>query len=270
MTTTRSRLASATFLALAAVSLPALAADDDDAPASVAAKAEPAAEGVGKDPNVDRGFILPTAMTQPQGSATYNNYELLLHGATYGITDHLQTSVTVLAPIVKDMPFYGVAALKWRLADAGAFHFAVQGSAGLAHVFSSGGSSSDTAYTVGAGAFASACLREDCTSLLSASVTYQRAFTANNGTNLLVYGGSLVHGVGQHVSLIGELASLAASNTLSDSGSFDQASGALVGYGVRLHTSSFASDIGFLKPVGTSGDDFLLGLPFVSVSYRWQ
>ena len=32
------------------------------------------------------------------GSLTYNNYELLLHGLSYGITDSVQASVTVLSP----------------------------------------------------------------------------------------------------------------------------------------------------------------------------
>jgi hypothetical protein len=48
--------------------------------------------------------------------------------------------------------------------------------------------------------------------------------------------------------------------------------GLLVGYGVSFHTDDIAADVGFLKPIATKGDDgdFLVGLPFVNVSYRWQ
>ena len=51
-----------------------------------AAPATPAAGATSADPNIDRGFVLPTAMTQPAGSVTYNNYELLLHGVSIGVT----------------------------------------------------------------------------------------------------------------------------------------------------------------------------------------
>jgi hypothetical protein len=48
--------------------------------------------------------------------------------------------------------------------------------------------------------------------------------------------------------------------------------GVLVGYGVRFHTDAIAADVGFMKPVsgGATDGDFIMGLPFVSVSYRWQ
>src|SRR5437868_15091620 len=89
----------------------AAAAPDGEAPGTVVAAPGPA-PAASSDPNIDRGFLLPTAMNQPAGSITYNNYELLLHGLTYAFTDRVQATVTVLAPIVKDMPFFGVAAVK--------------------------------------------------------------------------------------------------------------------------------------------------------------
>jgi hypothetical protein len=252
------------FAATAAPSLARAAtqADDDD---STTVTATPTAEvpaGVSKDPNVDRAFLLPTAMTQPGGSGTYNNYELVLHGFTYGITDRVQTTVTVLSPITKDMPFAGLAAVKWRLVATPRFHFAVQGSGGVGH-------ESSTGTTLGGGAFASLCLREDCSSLLSASATYQRFFGAATGGSMILYGGSIVHGVSQHVKLLGEVTSLATTRVGGSSG-FDNVPGAIVSYGVRLHTDNLAGDIGFIRPVGEDTGDLLMGLPFVNVSYRWQ
>src|SRR6185503_6351501 len=83
-------------------------------------------------PNIDRGFIQPTALTQPAGKLTYNNYELLIHGLTYGLTERLQVSVTALLvpPVLKGSLFVGAAALKWRFLSTARLHLAVQGSAG--------------------------------------------------------------------------------------------------------------------------------------------
>jgi len=232
--------------------------------------AAPAAGATASDPNVDRGFVLPTAMTQPAGSITYNNYELLLHGVTYGITDRVQASVTVLSPITRDMPFLGVAAVKGRIVATDRFHLALQGSVGMVRVFDTA-DADKSGYTAGAGAFASYCLRQDCSSLLSASATYQLAFEPSvvGATHLVLYGGSIVHSVSKHVKLLGEVGSAAGRDHSND---FQNVSGLLVNYGVRFHTDSIAADVGFVKPIATSGDDggFLVGLPFVNVSYRWQ
>jgi len=235
-----------------------------------AAPAAPAVGATASDPNIDRGFLLPTAMTQPAGSVTYNNYELLLHGVSYGITDRVQASVTVLSPITRDMPFFGFAAVKGRVVATDRFHVALQGSVGWGHEFDSSDSNSNV-YTLGAGAFASYCLRQDCSSLLSASATYQLAGSdaSDNRANILIYGGSVVHRVSPHIKLLGEVTSAAGRDVNND---FENLSGLLVGYGVRFHGDNIAADLGFVKPIATSGDDgdFLVGLPFANVSYRWQ
>jgi len=244
------------------------AAQPDDVVKAV--PATPAAGATSADPNIDRGFLLPTAMTQPAGSVTYNNYELLLHGVTVGITDRVQGSVTVLSPIVKDMPFVGFAAVKGRILSTERFHLALQGSAGWGHAFDATADNAN-GYTVGAGAFASYCVRQDCSSLLSVSATYQLAIdpSVDEAAHIVIYGGSIVHRVSSHVKLLGEVASAAGRGRNED---FQNIEGVLVGYGVRFHTDNIAADVGFIKPIATSGDDgdFLVGLPFVNVSYRWQ
>ena len=251
------------------------ATTDAEAPATVVAQ-QPAAPAspAAADPNIDRGFLQPTAMTQPAGSLTYNNYELLLHGLTYGITDHVQVSATVLAPLVSQMPFVGVASVKWQFLSAARLHLALQGSGTMLHVSltesdAPSGSVSSNAFLVGAGAFASYCLREDCSSLASLSATYQLALDGGGSTSsAVVYGGSIVHRVARHVKLLGEITSAAGGTGTSN---FDNVSGALASYGVRFHNANLASDIGFMKPIFTdSSDPFLLGLPFINVSYRWN
>ena len=253
-------------LAQPAQAAPAVAPDD----VLEATPTSPAARGAATDPNIDRGFLVPTAMTQPAGSVTYNNYELLLHGVTYGITDRVQASVTVLSPIVRDMPFVGFAAVKGRIVATDRFHLALQGSAGWGHFFSD--SLDANLYSVGAGGFASYCLREDCSSLASASATYQlisAGGSSNGPVHTIVYGGSVVHRVARNIKLLGEVTSAAGSD---GSGGVQNLDGVLAGYGVRFHNANLAADLGFLKPISTGADDggFLMGLPFASVSYRWQ
>jgi hypothetical protein len=216
------------------------------------------AAGPAEDPNIDRGFLLPTAMTQPKGTLTYNNYELLLHGLSYGITDHVQVTATVLSPITKEMPFVGIAAVKAQVVDAGLFHLAVQGSVTYA----------DRNAAFGPGLLASVCLRDDCSSLLSGSVTYQIAGLGDDHTaHMFLYGSSLLLRVSDHVKLLAELTSAAG----GQSDRFENIDGMLVSYGVRLHSGRIAGDVGFIKPVSTSGEDFdlLMGIPFINFSYRW-
>jgi hypothetical protein len=250
----------------------AQAADPSDPAETVsAAPASLAARGTAGDPNIDRGFLLPTAMTQPAGSITYNNYELLLHGVTYGITDRVQASVTVLSPIVSGMPFVGYAAVKGQIVSTDRFHLALQGSFGGGHITIL--DSGSNFYSAGAGVIASACLRADCSSLLSASATYQVGLddlsSFSERLDTLIYGASVVHRVGQHVKLLAEVTSAAGS--AGTSGTFQNADGVLVGYGVRFNSNDIAADVGFARPFGASVDSqFIMGLPFVNVSYRWQ
>ena len=250
---------------------PPVAAASDPENVVEAGPASPGKQATSSDPNIDRGFLLPTAMTQSAGSVTYNNYELLLHGVTYGITDRVQASITVLSPIVKDIPFIGFGSVKARLLATDRFHLAVQGTLGWGHAFDVDPGQDANIYSLGAGALASVCLRDDCSSLASASATYTLGFAGGveDRAHMVIYGGSIVHRVASHVKLLGEVATAAGRTSSND---FDNLDGVLVGYGVRFHTENIGADLGFLRPVATDGGDdgLLLGLPFASVSYRWQ
>src|SRR5581483_1988102 len=177
---------------------PALAQQQPDAEVAAGQPAAAPPAPASLDPNIDRAFIQPTAMTQPAGSVTYNNYELLLHGVTYGITDDVQATLTVLPPITSDIPLVGAAAIKGRISPSQRLHLAAQATLGFAHVSSiendSGGTTGASAFSLGAGGYASVCLRDDCASLLNASVNYQYGVRYNHspGAHLLIYGGSLM------------------------------------------------------------------------------
>jgi hypothetical protein len=150
--------------------------------------------------------------------------------------------------------------------SAGAFHLALQGNLAYAHNFDDL-SDDENVVSLGGGALASVCLRDDCASLLSGTAMYQ--LTLNGGRNhALFYGGSLVQRLGNHVKLLAELASGA---QFSQGNGFDNAPGLLINYGLRFHGESIAADVGFIKPLSSDGDGggLLMGLPFVNVSYRW-
>jgi hypothetical protein len=265
----------ATILMLAG-GMPAVAQQQPDAElAGAAGTAPPPASS---DPNIDRAFIQPTAMTQPAGSLTYNNYELLLHGVTYGMTDNVQVTMTVLPPITRDVPLVGAVAMKGRVSPSRRLHLAAQGTLGVLHLGSlendSGGTTGATVVSVGVGGYVSVCLRDDCASLLNASANYQYADSDNYSAaaHLLIYGGSLVVRATDHVKLLAEITS-AVGRDSTDS-SFQNIGGFLFSYGLRFHSESIAGDVGFIKPVVTGGgsvnDALVMGLPFVSVSYRWN
>jgi hypothetical protein len=116
----------------------------------------------------------------------------------------------VLSPIVRDMPFVGFGAVKGRIVATDRFHLALQGSVGWGHAFNASDNDANV-YTVGAGAFASYCLRQDCSSLASASATYSLGLTGSGDApaHAVIYGGSVVHRVARHVKLLGEIASAA-------------------------------------------------------------
>jgi hypothetical protein len=255
-----------TSVAIAASTARVARASQDPSPLADTPTEATAATGVAEDPNLDRGFLLPTAMTQPQGSITYNNYELLLHGFTYGITDHLQASVSVLSPIVQGMPFFGSVAIKTRVLDADRFHLALQGSAALV---------SSEALLLGPGVLGSYCLSADCAALLTASATYQLGLPLGSevsGENTLIYSGGLVQRLTWHLKLLVEVMSAATARVRGESlDQLDNVPGVLVNYGVRFHAARVAADVGFVRPINTDGSDgyFVLGLPFVNLSYRW-
>jgi hypothetical protein len=253
---------------LALLALPSAAHAQSEAPPTTLSASPAPPSGVTADANIDRGFILPTAMTQPKGTLTYNNYELLLHGLTYGLTDRVQLTATVLSPIVNDMPFIGWAAVKGQVVNADRFHLALQGTLGFATSNISASDRSDNGTFLGAGAIASVCLSDDCASLLSASTTYQAVLSGDRAAHTLIYGGSAVARLSDHVKLLAEVDSGAGGTTEH----FESAGGVLVSYGVRFYGANLASDIGFIKPIDSSGDSggILMGLPFASLSYRWR
>ena len=222
------------------------------------------------DANIDRGWFMSTAMTQPAGTIAFNDYELLFMGLTWAPADRFQITATALTPIVSEMCCWGILGGKLRVLDAGRLHLAVLGSLLVASVtdidlYGNGKTPGrSTMWAAMAGGAASLCLDEACRSLFSAflSTGFNQASAATEWP--IVYGASLVAG-GQHVKLLLEADSAALIGDVTTA-----ARGAIVTYGVRFTSRNISGDVGFTRPFGENIDmgGLFLGVPILTFTYR--
>lgn len=235
--------------------------------AAVAAEVDPTLDrGQDLDPNIDRTFLLPTAQTQPKGSVSFNDYELIFLGLTYGVTNDFQITGTTMVPLGDGAPFFGVVGGKYRIVKSGRLRVAAQGNLIYARSSNVGDGVSDSATAGTLGGIASICIDDGCESLISASVQAGFAIGEDNNATPFLYGGSIVQKISPRVKLLVEAVSAGA---FGDD-DFVVADGALVSYGVRFVGNDIAGDVGFVKPIidGDDGDVFPMGFPFVSFTYR--
>jgi hypothetical protein len=226
----------------------------------VGARAEAGLQG---DPNIDRAWLSPTAATQPGGTWSFNDWELVLVGLTYGITDNVQLSVALLPPFVQDQPFVGYASLKVGLLSAGRVRLAGSVTMGVGHI------DSETHGAGVAGGELSFCTDGPCSSILSAFVLAGFAIGDSQDAVPVYYGASLIQRLSDHVKLVLELDSGGWLGGVDNSGF---ANAALLDYGVRFFTHAIAVDVGLVRPFLFYKDNdnpFLLGYPMVTFSYRW-
>jgi hypothetical protein len=223
------------------------------------ARTEP---GLAGDPNIDRAWLSPTAATQPRGTFEVNDWEIVLLGITYGITDNFQLTAAFVPPLVKDQPFIGLASAKVAAIPEGRVRLAFSGAIG-------GGGNGDDARGVGTlGGVVSFCTDDPCASLASGFVYFGFALGSSQNEVPVAFGGSLIQRLSDSVKLVIEV------NSGGWFGGNDSgiAQAALVNYGVRFYGKSMAGDIGFIRPFifyKDVNDPFVLGYPMVTFSYRW-
>ena len=220
----------------------------------------PVDQGVLEDPNADRAWLAPTALTQPAGSWSFNDYELAMVGLTYGVTDTFQISGSTLLPLVRDQPFYGNIAAKAQVVRSGRTRLAAHG----VLTYASDGSEG---FSVGAvGGAGTLCLDDDCHSMINGYLATAFAMTEDDGNEFpVLLSASVVGRLNKHVKLVGEI----------DTGFVpgeDFENVYLGWYGVRFASGTIAGDVGFVRPFGTevSDDDspLVLGVPWVNFTYR--
>jgi hypothetical protein len=233
------------------------------AAAQVAPVPPPAQVGLDDDPHIDRVWFSPTAITQPAGTASFNDWELILLGFTYGVSDQFQLTAMVVPPLFEDMPFIGMASAKYSVPLGERVHVAPLAGVGYASV------DDDSGFALGAGGALSLCITEDCGSLVSAFVYAVWFLEETDDAFPVAFGASLLARVSRHIKLALEVGS---GGVLSRADS-QLAEGVVVSYGVRFFSGNLAGDVGFVRPFVFDGDDFadelILGVPAVTFSYRW-
>jgi hypothetical protein len=210
---------------------------------------------------------MPSAETINAGDFTFNSYELVLAGLSYGITDDIAVSGTVLLPIVEDFPRYFSLTGKFRLyagsndifsLQPNLMYFGVEGeSAGIFgahalydHIFDDQGRYTLTLAMSALGVLGATTGDVDLTD--GAVLGFSGAFNAQ---------------VGSLVKLMAELY-LPGAVSPDRSELIEQA--LLLNYGVRFFSSSIAVDLTFLRPIHPDAETpFVMGIPFVTFSARF-
>jgi hypothetical protein len=216
-------------------------------------------KGIVEDANAGRSWLSPTALTEPAGTWSFSDYELLLVSLHYSPTDQLSLSATTLLPIVEDMPFWILVNAKLQVIKSGNVRGVIQGA--VTHVTEN--DSGATAAVLG-GAL-TYCIDSDCHSTLTG---YLGAGFAHEDQSAvpLVLSGALAIRMNKHLKVL-----LEADTGYIAGGGIDQAAdGFLAWYGVRFTSKIIGVDLGFVKPIcdGCEDSGLVMGVPFVSFTYR--
>jgi len=239
-----------------------------DLETSVTIEAPPPPEfrAIATDPASDRAWLSPTPETQRRGSWTYNNYELVVHGLSYGLTDRLQlTAVLKPAYSEESVAVYG-GSLKYLVAD-GPLKLAVTGS--FWHASADHGDSTGNLMT--AGATASLCLDRGCRGMVGANIdVFNGGNAGSDDQSATRIAGYAALPMARHMKLLFEIDR----GALSDGDQFEVAPGGIMMVGFRFFNSRFAGDLGIVMPVdfAESGSDDDNGLsfayPLINFTYR--
>jgi hypothetical protein len=231
--------------------------------------------GTLEDANAGRNWLSPTALTPPAGTWSFSDYELLVVGASYGVTDHFVVSVDTMIPVISGF-YWGYVSGKYQVVKAGRVRVALQG--GLAAVSSQNSvtttdsmgntttvNSSVTTGGADVGAALTYCLDAGCFShvdgYIGAAFAYQ-----NNASVPVAFSAALTARLARRIRLVVEADSAALFGDLSG-----QADGILAWYGLRFTSRQIGVDVGLVKPICDgcdTGGVLPVGFPVVSFTYR--
>lgn len=234
-------------------------------------------KGTLEDANAGRVAIMPTALTPPKGTFSFEDKELFLITASYAVSDNLVISGTTMVPITDEV-YWGFLSAKLQVVRQGNLHVAVQAGAAGAAVKDttttydgSGNFVDDMSTTTTAGGFdlgaaVTYCFDADCYSHVDGAVAAGFARDDNSSVPVGFMGG-LVARIGHKVRFIAEADTAHMFGELSG-----QANGFLGWYGLRFTSSQIGVDLALVKPFCGDGecdtDTFPMGFPFVTFSYR--
>ena len=232
--------------------------------------------GTLEDANAGRVAIMPTALTPPKGTFSFEDWELFFISASYAPADNLVITGTTMVPITSDA-YWGFLSAKLQVVKQGRLRVAVQAGAAGATVKSTdttfdamGNEMTSTSTSSGGGfdlgAAATYCLDDDCFSHINGAVIAGFAEEDNSSVPVGFMGGAVFR-IGHKVRLIFEADTAHLFGKISD-----QANGFLGWYGLRFTSSQIGVDLALVKPFCGNGDcdtdSFPMGFPFVTFSYR--
>ncbi len=229
--------------------------------------ASPAEMRRSADASVDRNILMPSAETISEGDVTFNSYELLLAGVTYGATDDIAISLTALLPITSDFPVFASLSGKVRLYAGSNDILSLQQN------LMSFGVDGESAGIIGAHLLYDHIFDDSGRYTLTLAMSTLGVLGATGGDvdladgAVLGFSGAFSAHVGSFVKLMGELY-LPGAITPDTTELVQEA--LLFNYGVRFFSSSIAVDLTFLRPIHPDADSaFVMGVPFVTFSARF-
>ena len=224
-------------------------------------------KGILDDANAGRSWLSPTALTEPAGTWSFSDFELLLVSLGYSVTDQFSLSATTLLPVTSDFPFWLLVNGKFQVIKSGSVRGVIQGAITYFHDSSSSGSTSVSASATAAvvGGALTYCIDGDCHSTLTGYVGAGFAHQSNSAVPL-VFSGAMAYGVNKHVKILLE----GDTGYIAGGGIDAAANGVLAWYGLRFTSKIIGVDLGFVRPLcsGCSTGSLVLGAPFVSFTYR--
>ena len=228
-------------------------------------------KGIIDDANAGRSWLSPTALTEPAGTWSFSDFELLMISLGYSVSDQLSLSATTLMPITSDFPFWLLVNGKYQIVKSGHLRVVAQGAISYVSVKDSsidsmGNSTSTRASVSGAvvGGAATYCIDDECHSTLTGYVGAGFAHEKQSAVPVL-FSGALAFAVNQHVKILLE----GDSGYIAGGGIDQAANGFLAWYGVRFTSKIIGVDLGFTRPICDGCDSpLVMGVPFVSFTYR--
>lgn len=233
-----------------------------------------------RDASVDRNFYLPSAETLGQGRVSVNSYQLFFLGATYGITDSVQVSLTTLLPLIPQSPGLFALHVKGVVWSTDRDIFTVGGTLyGAAAPWSSWG-----LLTGGPALYYDRILGDDGGSRLSATVGSQtllsprtRSEWVNDQMTVLYLSAAFFTYLSERLQFGLEIVAPGWFNPEHDFGYEDDyvyrrrrlVEFALISAGLRFTGEAFSVDLALTRPVVPGDDSGWFALPFVSVSARF-
>jgi hypothetical protein len=226
----------------------------------------------GADAAIDRHVLASTAQTLRQGEVSLSSYEVVGLGASYGVTDWLQVSLTTAFPA--PIPVYwGMLAVKARAWGNRVATLSVQ--VVLDYAYNSRHTHVLTPALVGLVDLHT----PDGLLLWSTSVSVLQPFAFGGGwagrnTDRPLWGlasGPIVR-VHRHVRLLANVMAMGGFGTAHVANNPDDdglTAEAVVAYGVRFSGPALALDLGFVRYVGDLGWAWVLGFPIGSLTVRF-